>query len=266
MIDRAGLAPLDRPRTLALALRKGPIAHTPSRVAADDPKETDDVAGAARAAEDPRTMDELDETGEISLSEAEADDASTLETEEQGPPPAQIAELATGCVRFVAARYGVTLDFEPDTLSFVDQWVRDARADLSRRPEAADLVQSSAGAYLGEVIRRAFGGSWVVEGDMAGWRLCLSTVYCAFNPIGMARESLLLEQAEGWHAHFELDPGEREGIEARLRSLPEVDSDEYYAPSTRFDVTEIVIAALRADMQERGFGGVVFAPEDYGGA
>jgi hypothetical protein len=127
-------------------------------------------------------------------------------------------------------------------------------------------VQSSAGAYLGEVIRRAFGGSWVLDGDMAGWRLCLATVYCAFNPIGMARESLLLEPAEGWHAHFELDPGEREGIDARLRSLPEVEDDEYYAPSTRFDVTEIVIAALRADMQERGLGGVVFAPEDYRGA
>ncbi|HSY24474.1 MAG TPA: hypothetical protein VK841_20245, partial [Polyangiaceae bacterium] len=96
------------------------------------------------------------------------------------------------------------------------------------------------------------------------WRLELERVYCAFNPIGMAREALMLETAEGWHAHFELDPGEREGIEARLAALPEVADEEYYAPSTRYDVTEIVIAALQGAMLERGLAGVVFTPADYG--
>ncbi len=219
------------------------------------------MAGVARAAEDPRMLEELadDEDAEI------ANDPllSGIDVEEQGPPPERIAELAAACIRFIGARYGATLDFEPDTLSFVDQWLRDARAELPRRPEAAEVVQSAAGAYLGEVIRRAFGGTWSVEGDVSEWRLCLSSVYCAFNPIGMARESLLLEPAEGWQAHFELDPGEREDIEARLASLPEVEDDEYYAPSTRFDVTEIVVSALRADMQARGLAEVVFAPEDY---
>ena len=61
----------------------------------------------------------------------------------------------------------------------------------------------------------------------------------------MVREALLLRGAEGWHAHFELDPGERELIEARLAALPEVSEDEYYAPSTRFDVVNIVVEALR---------------------
>jgi hypothetical protein len=250
-------------------------------------KETDDVAGAARAAADPRSLDELATAvagapgvpaqaenaapeaagvGEEAEDNGAEDGASPVEAEgdeEQGPPPAEVAELAAGCVRFIGARYGVTLDFEPDTLSFVDQWLRDARAEVSRRPQTAELVQSSAGAYLGEVMRRTFGGTWVVSGETSEWRLCLSSVYCAFNPIGMVREALLLEAAEGWHAHFELDPGEREGIEARLAALPEVEDDEFYAPSTRFDVTEIVVAALRAEMQARGLGSVVFAPGDY---
>ena len=245
------------------------------------PKETDDVAGAARPASagelepldsapagEPGQPHKPGQPGEPdSLSADEA--ALPLEPEEpqdeqQGPPPPEVGELAEGCVRFVAARYGVTLDYEPDTLSFVDQWLRDARAEMERRPEAAELVQSSAGAYLGEVMRRSFGGEWAVRGEVANWRLCMASVFCAFNPLGMVREALLLEAAEGWHAHFELDPAEREGIEARLGALPEVDDEEFYAPSTRYDVTEIVVAALQAAMQERGLGGVVFTPADYG--
>jgi len=179
------------------------------------------------------------------------------------PAPPQVAELAAACVRFVRARYGATLDFAPDTLSFVDHWVREAQEELGERPELAELVESAAGAYLGEVIRREFGAFWSAEGERPGWRLLLSTVFCAFNPIGMAREALLQGEAEGWHAHFELDPGERDAIEARLVSLPSVRKDEYYAPSTRYDVVSIVVDALRAKMQENGVADVRFTPEDY---
>jgi hypothetical protein len=260
------------------------------------PKETDDVAGAARhappaeapppdaLAPDPLVqegvgeaerreqaaapLDPLGDEGATRAPEADDEERSGSfepgEDEEQGPPPPEVAALAEGCVRFVAARYAVTLDYEPDTLSFVDQWVRDARAEMQRRPEAAELVQSSAGAYLGEVMRRSFGGEWVVRSEVANYRLCMASVYCAFNPIGMAREALLLEPAEGWHAHFELDSAEREAIEERLEALPEVPDEEYYAPSTRYDVTEIVIAALQGAMQQRGLTGVVFTPADYG--
>lgn len=216
----------------------------------DERKETDDVAGAAAHADD--------------------DAAEAAPTPEPGPDPdatadapPKVAELAAACVRFVAQRYGVMLDFSPDTLSLVDQWVRDARKELKQRPELEALVTSAAGAYLGEVVRREFGGRWFCDGDEDGWRLYLSTVYCAFNPVGMVREALLLHEAEGWHAHFELDPGEREGIEARLAALPEVEDDEYYAPSTRFDVVNIVVDALREDMRARGLADVRFTPEDY---
>jgi hypothetical protein len=185
--------------------------------------------------------------------------------------PEQVVDLAAACARFVKAKYGVTLDFQPETLSLVDQWLRDARAELragahggtGALPEAAELVQTAAGAYLGEVIRRAYGGAWFAEGAYADWRLYLSPVYCAFNPIGMAREALTLAEEEGWHAHFELDPAEREAIEARLAALPEVEEDEYYAPSTRYDVVAIVVDALLEGLRARGLGDVTFAPEDY---
>jgi hypothetical protein len=234
------------------------------RDAVTDQKDTDDVSGAANAAGDddePLPPEEAEEGVPV---EATAD------------PPAEVAELSDACVRFVATRYGLTLDYQPDTLSLVDQWVRDAREELGQAAlssppgappppaEIVELVQSAAGAYLGEVIRRDRGARWVTPADRAEWRLCMSTVYCAFNPIGMAREALLLEPAEGWHAHFELDPGESEGIEARLRALPAVEEDEYYAPSTRYDVVSIVFEALREGLRSRGLADVRFTPEDYG--
>jgi hypothetical protein len=230
-------------------------------------KETDDVSGAARPADGELPPDEADAQADAQ-DEADETTENPAEDEEVGPqppPPPQVAELAAACVRFVATRYGAALDFEPETLSFVDHWVREARAELAHRPEAADLVQGAAGAYLGEVIRRAFGGFWSsAEGDHADWRLELERVYCSFNPIGMVREALLLETADGWHAHFELDPGEAEAIEQRLAALPPAPDDEYYAPSTRFDVVSILYEALRADMRARGLEETRFTREDYG--
>lgn len=224
-----------------------------------DPKATDDVAGAARSADTP-----IDEGNDgTALADERPDQPDVEEPVSVGPPPTQVSDLAAACIRFVAARYGATLDYAPDTLSFVDQWLRDARAEIVRRPEAVEIVQSAAGAYLGEVIRRSFGGEWVANGPLADWRLCLSSVYCAFNPIGMAREALSLEPEEGWHAHFDLDPGERDAIEQRLQALPEVSPADYYAPTTRFDVVEILVHALRADMQARGLADVYFAATDY---
>src|ERR1700722_16267901 len=239
--------------------RSGKSAYAPG-VPNDERKETDDVAGAAtHSAGQEEPQDDVDAEPTVA---PEAHDVGPDPDATVDPPP-RVAELAAACVRFVAQRYGVPLDFKPDTLSLVDQWVRDARKELKERPELEALVTSAAGGYLGEVIRREFGGRWFCDGDEDTWRLYLSTVYCAFNPIGMVREALLLGEAEGWHAHFELDPGEREGIEARLAALPEVEDDEYYAPSTRFDVVNIVVDALREDLRGRGLSDVRFTPEDY---
>jgi hypothetical protein len=193
-----------------------------------------------------------------------ADSAGDVEklADDQGAP-SNIAELANGCVRFVAARYGATLDYTSDTLSLLDQWVRDARREHVIRPEVARIVETAGGAYLGEVMRLAFGGHWRTVGEESDWRLLLSSAYCAFNPVAMVREAIELAPAEGWHAHMDLDPSDRDAIEARLAALPEVDDDEYYAPSTRFDVVELVVDALRAMQQSRGHGAVRFETEDY---
>lgn len=209
-----------------------------------------------------------DEKGPDSSKDDLAEDTSPLEVADAPPDPldpmpAAVADLVAACVRFVATRYGVPLDFTQDTLSLVDQYVRDGRKELSVRPEGVDLLAGSIGAYLGEVIRREHGGYWMADGDPSAWRVQLSRVFLSFNPIGMAREALTLEEAEGFGAHLQLDEAERDAVEARLAALPEVDEEEFFLPTTRFDIVQIAVHALRAIMQSNGLADVRFTPEDY---
>ncbi len=183
--------------------------------------------------------------------------------EELLPPPAIIADWMSSCARFVEARYGVRLDGTQDTLSLLDQYVRDARAEIVAKPETLELLTPTIGAYLGEVLRTSFGGEWFAEGDPPAWRLFMASVYLAFNPIGMAREALTLADEPGWHAHLATDPAEQQDLDARLAALPEVEVEEYYLPTTRFDVVHIAFEALRAAMAKNGTPDVRFTREDY---
>jgi hypothetical protein len=178
-------------------------------------------------------------------------------------PPGPVADLAGSCERFVFAKYGVKLDRTKDTLSILDHYVREARAEVAGKPESLPLLQATIGAYLGEVVRGEFEAHWFADGDHDGWRLDLVQAYLTFNPLGMAREALTLEDAEGWHAHLEMDEAEREEVERRLATLPEVSDEEFYAPTTRYEVIEIAVDAIRAQMQERGLGDVTFGSNDY---
>jgi Family of unknown function (DUF6278) len=179
------------------------------------------------------------------------------------PPPERVAELCAACMRFVASKYKVSLDGTPDTLSLLDQYVREAREAAQERPESVELVAPAVGAYLGEVMRQMFRGEWWAEGDYDSWRLYFTNVYLAFNPLGMALEAITMTDAEGWNAHLTLDPGEREEIEERLAAMPEVDEEEYYLPTTRLDVVTAVVETLRARAEGAGTGDVTFSKDDY---
>jgi hypothetical protein len=179
------------------------------------------------------------------------------------PAPPHVAELAASCARYVHAKYGVPLDGTSDTLSLLDQYVRDARADVALQPASLPLLEATIGAYFGEVVRRAYASSWFSSGDHDAWRLDFEEVYLTFNPIGMAREALSLVEAEGWHAHLEMDDAEKDDVLSRLARLPEVSDDEFYAPSTRYDVVEIAVEALLAKAHADGLADVRFTAEDY---
>ena len=205
----------------------------------------------------PHLDDESNESADIAPTDPPPPDP------ELEPMPANVAELCAACVRFVTSKYGVPLDFSPDTLSLLDQYIRDARPEVAQKPESLDLLQATLGTYLGEVIRRVHHGIWDAESDHDAWRVLMTRVYLTFNPIGMVREALLGELAPGWNAHLETDPGEREALDERLAMLPEVEEDEFFAPTTRFDVVEIAVDALAAHMRQSGLGDVRFSKDDY---
>jgi hypothetical protein len=184
-------------------------------------------------------------------------------TPEIEPAPPRVLELYAACTRFIATKYKVSLDGSSDTLSLVDQYIREARDAVRERPETLDVVAPAVGAYFGEVLRHEFEAEWFAEGDYDAWRLYFTNVYLAFNPIGMAREAITMKDEDGWSAHLTLDPAEREMIEARLQAMPEVDEEEYYLPTTRFDVIAGVFEALRARAEAEGTGDVTFSKEDY---
>lgn len=179
------------------------------------------------------------------------------------PPPIAIADLTAACVRFVQGKYGVPLDFSSDTLSLVDQYVRDARAEIALLPQSLDLVAGSIGAYFGEVCRRTFGGVWLAEGDTSTYRLCFSRVFLATNPIGIGREAVLMQPDDLYFAHLHLEPSARPMVEERLRQLPSVELAEYYLPTTRFDVLSMVYEALRGKMIADGKSANRYAKADY---
>jgi hypothetical protein len=194
----------------------------------------------------------------------ESDEAAPEELPEEpvAPPPPEVAELAASCVRYVQAKFGVLLDGTQDTLSLLDAYVQDARKSTVERPESLPLIAASVGAYFGEVVRLAFGASWITVGDHDTWRVCLKYVYLAFNPVTTAVSAITgNDSTEG--AHFTLDAEDREYVEARLAALGEVDEDEYVLPTTRFDVLHIAVEAVRARMIERGLADVTFGPDDY---
>ncbi len=193
----------------------------------------------------------------------EAGDEGDAELEDLSPPPTVIADLISSCVRFVHAKYGVLLDGTQDTLSLLDAYVNEARLSAAERPETLPLTAAAIGAYFGEVVRLTFGATWVTVGDHDAWRLCLEHVYLAFNPIGTAMEALTGEEAPGWHAHLTLEPDDQEQLERRLAALGEVPDDEFFLPTTRFDVIHIAVDAIHGRMVASGLGDVTFSPDDY---
>ncbi len=196
--------------------------------------------------------------------EPRAEDAPETETEAETPlepAPAEVQELADACVAYVERATGVRLDYTAETLPVLDHYVREARAQAGTRTELVDVVAAPVGAYLGEVARRRLPLRWFAPpGEHRRWRVELESVFLSTNPIGAAVEALELGDAPGWGAHLRLRPEDQAKANAALAKLPEVDVEEYYAPSSRLEILEIVVDAVLAGVENpRRYG-----PDDYG--
>jgi hypothetical protein len=188
-----------------------------------------------------------------------------------GPPPAVVAELAEACVRFVERAAQVKLDYEPETLSVLDHYLETARREANQKPEALVVVAHAAGAYLGEVVRRRYPSWWRVDGDDPNYfRVELEEVFLAISPVQLVADALARREQEGEPAFedeggagVEIDEDDREAIKARLADLPPVSEEEFYAPSTRLEVIDITIEAIRARRLQSGAPVPHLTPRDY---
>lgn len=180
------------------------------------------------------------------------------------PVPAQVAELSESCVRYVERSLGVRLDYAAETLPVLDHYLALQRGELQTRTEAMGLVVRVAGAYFGEVARRRIGAFWkATQGDAVEWELCAEPIYLTFSPFAVAYDALHHGDEAGPTSHFELDDEDREAVEARLAELPQLAEDEFYLLSTRLEVLDIAVDAVKARMMAAGMGEVAFGLDDY---
>jgi hypothetical protein len=183
---------------------------------------------------------------------------------DEGPAPLAIDELSQACVRFVEAAVGVRLDFEPETLPVLDHYVATRRVELTDKPETMGLVARAVGAYFGEVVRRRLASFWhIASDDPSTWEIRLMPVYLAFHPVGVAYDAITHGDQDGPTEYLRIEDEDREAIEARLAELPPATEEEFFLLSTRLEVLEIAVDAIKARMMSSGLGEVSFSDADY---
>jgi hypothetical protein len=179
--------------------------------------------------------------------------------------PERIEELTASCIRFVHATTGLQLDLTHETLPILDHYTRLSRTELATRPEAGPLIAQASGAYFGQVLAIEFGGLWrAMNADVHEWQLYFQPQFLLLNPVGIAYDVLFEGGThDGPSADLRFARDERALVEARLNALPEVSHDDYFTFSTRFDVVQIAVEALRGLQQTAEASDVNYEWGDY---
>lgn len=181
------------------------------------------------------------------------------------PAPEPIADLVTACLGYVKRALGTDLDFTPETLPLLDHYLSEVREELAAKPELAQLTAHAAGAYFGEVLRRQMQGFWrLPSGSLHDYQVCSSVAFVSINPFGVAYDALYAStDHEGPRSNLRLSPEDLGYVSARLASVPELPEDQFYLLTTRVEVIEITVEALRAKLEQEGYAELEYTPEDY---
>lgn len=182
-----------------------------------------------------------------------------------GPAPEPIDELVRACLQYVQRSLGTALDFTPETLPLLDHYLSEVREELSAKPELAQLTAHAAGAYFGEVLRRQMQGFWrMPSASLHDFQICSSVAFVSINPFGVAYDALHAStEHDGPRSNLRLAPEDHGYISARLATVPEVPEEQFYLLTTRIEVIEITVEALRARLEEEGYSEIEYTPEDY---
>jgi len=187
-------------------------------------------------------------------------------SEGEAPPDSDdLGELAQACERYVERAVGIQLDSTPDTLPVLDHYVRLARASVDERPELLPVVARVVAAYFGHLICSQLGFFWRRPSpDVHTWQLCGGTAMLAINPVGVAYDALHVSaEHDGPSSQLRVGREERAAVDRRLHALPPVAEEDYFTLSTRWEVLEVAIEALRGEMLREGLSDVRFELDDY---
>ena len=140
---------------------------------------------------------------------------------------------------FVRRALSLTLDYTPETLPLLDHYLGTVPQD---QPDTVRLVASTAGAYFGEVVRKAIGGHWEDREDLApiDWKLRLAGDV-AICPGGMAALAVLQAESEGVDGEYDVPSASQPLVEDALASRGRVAEDEFYSLSGRLEVLRWII-------------------------
>jgi hypothetical protein len=164
--------------------------------------------------------------------------------------PETIAEFVRRALDAVRNALGYELQFDSDTLPFLDHYLRDLP---SKSPETAALISAMAGAYFGEAVRRCMGGEWKSETEEPSqWRVVLPGGL-SFSPVRLALAAILEDESGEGNADFQAPPLLMEVLEEAMERMGSVSAREYYQLSCRFDTLEHlkeVMLAFAADKSQ----------------
>ncbi|MBI4508633.1 MAG: hypothetical protein HY698_03280 [Deltaproteobacteria bacterium] len=159
------------------------------------------------------------------------------------PPPSVVFELAERAVEFVRRSLELTLDYTPETLPILDHYLTMVPRD---QPDTVELVAAAAGAYFGEVVRRALGGAWDISApSVKDFRVRLPGDV-TMSPIGFCAEAILQSEVEGYDGSFEVPAAARSLVEEALEEKEEVAAEEYYSLSGRLETLMLVVDQVAA--------------------
>ena len=160
----------------------------------------------------------------------------------------QLEELAESCRKAVKKALNVELDGTVETLPLLDHYARSADVQSE---EVLRLVAAYCGAYFSTVLMAHYRTTKLESPpEMEAWRLYISsgaTGGLSFNPIGLAIEIILQDDANGWGAHFEVAQDAKTALARALDSAGPVSKEDYYRFSTRVEAIDHVLHVLATD-------------------
>jgi len=188
--------------------------------------------------------------------------------------------------RLSANRTMVGLDDAETSLAFVDHYLSTVRSE-TRAPILA-LIAAEAGAYYGELVCRALGGTWIGEGkDPRRLRVLMRDQFLYFSPVDQAFEVLLGRDAPDGDDDSQVDdetpsisgldtefharrrrrprpqrdgeaptqgepPDDATWLAERLAERPPIARTEYYSLTCRFETLKLVLELLATKHLDEG--------------